>query len=66
MMSQIIIIVIIVLLALWGVSILLSKNFWKTVGGHVKDGIAKKISKIIIWLIIFSIIALVASMAQNR
>lgn len=65
MYSQIIVITIIILLVLWGISIIFSKNFWKSVGGHVKDGIAKKISRVLIWLIIFSIIALIVSFVKK-
>ncbi len=60
MLKQILISIVIVLLVIWGISIISSKNFWKSVGGHVKDGIAKKISKVIIWFIIFSIFIFIA------
>lgn len=66
MLNQILIVTVIVLLALWGISIIFSKNFWKSVGGHVKDGIAKKISKVIILLIFFSVLALIVSIVQGK
>lgn len=65
MLIQILIATIIILLVLWGVSIVFSKGFWQSVGGHVKDGIAKKISKVIIWLILFSVVALIASFVKK-
>ena len=65
MLSQILIAITIILLVLWGISIIFSKGFWKSVGGHVKDGIAKKISKVFIWLIFFAVIALIASLIKK-
>jgi len=65
MLIQILIAITIILLVIWGVSIIFSKGFWQSVGGHVKDGIAKKISKVIIWLILFSVVALIASLIKR-
>lgn len=65
MLTQILIAIIILLFVIWGVSIIFSKNFWKSVGGHIKDGIAKKISNVIIWLIFFSVIALITSLIKK-
>lgn len=65
MLSQFLVVLIIVFLLIWLVTMLLSKNFWKRVGGHVVDGVAKKISGAIIFLIVLSVAALIASM-QHR
>jgi len=65
MLSQILIAIIIVILVSWLIRILFTKNFWKTVGDHVVNGIAKKISNVFIVLIILSVVALIASILKK-
>jgi cellobiose-specific phosphotransferase system component IIC len=65
MFTQILLSIIIITLLGWLIKILFSKSFWKSVGGHVVDGIAKKFSKIIIFLIILSVIALLTSILNK-